>query len=191
MRIITYILLSSCLLAACKDDAKVSRHTAEEFFDLEAFVREETNRFQQSNCRIYKEASVNGETDQGSQTTTDWDKELRILANMSIRKSAWYDYFSIDTVRDDGNDLVTVRYTTESSKIPVKLLELSYAPNDFKQPLHIHVERQNQNLIFRSSQSLYYTAGAALKAEGSQKMLWFDEQNFSITTLYNCTNEPD
>lgn len=196
MRYLHTILLISLCFTACKDDSKVGKHTEKEFFDLKAFIEQEVKKFEQSACRVYKEGEANGESEQHSVDIQkfDWDKELKIVADMDIRKTAWYDYFSIDTITEalEGNDSVNViRYSTNSSKIPVKSLKISFLKGDFSTPFYIEAERETRNRIFHTQQKIYYVSGTALRAEGYQKILWLKEKNFSITTTYNCNDESD
>lgn len=188
------ILLTALCFTACKDGSKTSKHSEKDFFDLKAFVEQEVKSFEKKSCNIYKEGEINGESDQQSIDIKDfdWGKELKILADMDVRKSAWYDYFTIDTIIEplEGSDSVSViRYSTKSSKIPVKSLKISFLRDDFSTPFYVEAERKNQNTIFHTQQKIYYVSGTALRAEGYQKILWMKEKNFSITTTYNCKDE--
>ncbi len=194
MRLRYIIILTLLSFISCKDDSKVGKHSEEEFFDLKAFVEQEVIHFKGKSCQIYKEGEINGEHDQQSVDISkfDWTKELKILADMDVRKSAWYDYFTIDTILEplEGSDSVSViRYNTNSSSIPVKSLKVSFLRDDFSTPFYIEAERESRNKIFHTQQKIYYVSGTALRAEGYQKILWMKEKNFSITTTYNCKDE--
>lgn len=193
MRKWSYALLLTMLFSSCKNETKIGKFSEKDFFDLNAFVDEEINLFKSKNCSVYKEGEINLEDDAINVDVKDfnWDKEFKILSDFNIKKTAWYDYFQIDTIEaslDGMGDVITIRYTTESTNIPIKSLKISYLPTDFQQPVLIEGERKVKNWIFHTEQKIYYT-GSAMRVEGYQKILWLEEKNFNITTIYNCHNE--
>ena len=188
------IILICCSLAifSCKEEDKSINNSMENIFDMKTFVNQEIANYEKSTCSIYKEGEVNGESEQKSIPSKDfkWDKELKVLSNMDIRKSSWIDYIIIDTVFNEGNDSsYTVRYQTISPKIPIKRLEVSYLRSNPKKPIMIEAERSIDNWVFHSQQKIYYNCGTGLRAEGFQKVLWLKQKEFNITTIYNCKNE--
>ena len=117
----------------------------ENIFDMKTFVNQEIANYEKSTCSIYKEGEVNGESEQKSIPSKDfkWDKELKVLSNMDIRKSSWIDYIIIDTVFNEGNDSsYTVRYQTISPKIPIKRLEVCIDCSNNSTPNKIDMSSQ-------------------------------------------------
>lgn len=193
MRKILYISSILIFLGACQKEVRVGTHKESDFFDLTSFVHQEKERLQQGSCSIYKEASIELEDDAVNVDIENfnWDKEFNVLSDFNIRKSAWYDYFSIDTIQEEiegMGEVMSIHYVTNSSKIPIKTLKISFLPDNLQQPVLIEGERKVKTWIFHTEQKVYYT-GSALRIEGYQKVLWFQEKNFNITTIYNCHNE--
>ncbi|HUH73766.1 MAG TPA: hypothetical protein VLZ75_05105 [Chitinophagales bacterium] len=186
------LLLSALAIFSCNENESSIDNTMESIFDLKSFVHQEIETYKNSSCSIYKEGEVNGISEQKSISSEDfkWDKELRVLSNMDIRKSSWVDYIIIDTLFNEENGpAFTVRYQTINKKIPIKRLEVSYFEEEPSVPFMIEAERSIDNWIFKSKQKIYYTCGIGLRAEGFQKVLWLEKKEFNITTLYNCKNE--
>ncbi|MCO5230837.1 MAG: hypothetical protein M9958_06740 [Chitinophagales bacterium] len=188
-----YLFILFLIFVSCNKDTKV-RQDNKTFFDLKSFVNQEVERLKKSDCNIYKEGEVQQESDQASipSNEVNWDRELEILDNMDINKSSWIDYFKVDTSEIEHEQYGRVRqinYTTTSSKIPVKRLTLLFSLEDNNRPSWIEAEREVKNWIFHTKQKIYYSTGIGLRAEGYQKILWWKEKTFNITTIYNCKHE--
>lgn len=190
MKNLLIIIFCSFALFSC-NESTIDNSTVD-IFDLKSFVNQEIATYQNSSCNIYKEGEINGESEQKSIPAEgfNWDKELRVLKNMDIRKSSWVDYIIIDTLySEEDESAYTVRYQTISNKIPIKKLEVSYLRSAPEEPIMIEAERSINNWVFKSQQKIYYNCGVGLRAEGFQKILWLKKKEFNITTIYNCKNE--
>lgn len=193
MRKYSYIFIILLIVSACKREEKIGHHKEADFFDLRAYVAQEVQRYQQSDCTVYKEGQIDVEDDavQFDIDSLNIQKEFKILEDFQIKKSAWFDYFSIDTIQENIEGLgevSTIWYQTHSSNIPIKSLKVSFPKDNFQKVIMIEGDRKVKNWIFHTEQKVYYT-GSALRVEGYQKVLWFTATNFNITTIYNCQNE--
>lgn len=189
-----FFLIALCCFTifSCQEKEGSDNERMSHIFDVPAFVEQEIETYKNSDCSIYKEGEVNGVSEQKSIPIEnfDWDKEFKILSNMNLRKISWVDDIQTDTILDAENeDVIIVRYQTNSSKIPIKKLLISYLKSEPNVPIFIEAERSINNWIFNSQQKIYYHCGTGMRAEGFQKVLWLKEKEFNITTLYNCKNE--
>ena len=188
-----YLIAIFCLtIFSCKEEDDLDNERMSHIFDVPTFIEQEIETYKNSTCSIYKEGEVNGVTEQKSisMENFDWEKEFKIVSNMNLRKISWVDNIQTDTISDTENEEVfIVRYQTNSSKIPIKKLSISYLKSAPTVPILIEAERSINNWIFNSQQKIYYNCGTGLRAEGFQKVLWLKEKEFNITTIYNCKNE--
>lgn len=189
-----FLIIIAFLLTSCKNESKVGHHFEKDFFDLRSFIDDEIIKFTKKGCTVYKEAQINEEEDDAVQidlSEYDFNKDLKVLKDFHINKTAWYDYFNIDTIIEqiDGiGEVQSILYTTQSQDIPIKSLKVSFPNTSFDRPILIEGERKIKNWMFHTEQKFYYT-GSAFRLEGYQKVLWFEAKNFNITTIYNCNNE--
>lgn len=193
-RLLLLTCIFCCTFQSCREEEDLDLQNENHFFDLSTFVDSEIAYYKSIQCQILKQGEINQESDQKSISSQDfdWDKELKILSNMDIRKSAWVDYFSVDTIvhsiSQTANDY-SIHYETHNPKISVKKLVVHYNDSLYTKPYYIEAERIIKNWIFDSRQIIYYTAGTGMRVEGTQKILWGKEKKFNITTIYNCNHD--
>lgn len=183
-------------LNSCTDSTQKDNSQKQDFFNLKEYVEQEIETLSNKTCSIYKVGHINEESSQGATPTDEvnWGKEFKILSDMDINKSAWKEHFDIDTLEvlsEDFGKVYEISYSTQSDKIPIKKLTITYPIDSFEQPVFLEVERKTQSWIFNSYQKIYYNPQVALHAEGSLKALWLKERTFSITSILKCYNEYD
>lgn len=137
----------------------------------------------QQHCSAYKTVIIKDNVESIQQDSIDWKKELRPIAMADINKTAWISYFDVDTI-PVSNGAYIVKYTTQSARIPIKLLEVQF--DSLQQPVKVNIFRSSKNIFFESSQKIEYQPGIGFKAEGTQNVLFLKNQNFNIDSKFIC-----
>lgn len=137
----------------------------------------------QQQCSAYKTVIIKDNVESIQQDSIDWKKELRPIAMADINKTAWISYFDVDTI-PVSNGAYIVKYTTQSARIPIKLLEVQF--DSLQQPIKVNIFRSSKNIFFESSQKIEYQPGIGFKAEGTQNVLFLKNQNFNIDSKFIC-----
>ncbi|HZH68028.1 MAG TPA: hypothetical protein VFD65_02405 [Chitinophagales bacterium] len=188
------VFLSSILFYGCDNKRNVPVTSGQDIFDLVKFTQGEIKQYENRECNIYKEGTINHESGQNTLSANefDWEREFKVLTDMNINKSSWVDDFNVDTIHtnsEDFGDISIVSYLNKNEKTPIKKLEITFPYDNYKYPLFITAERHTKNWIFSSEQTVRYSVGNALQAEGKLKTLWLKEKEFIITSIYKCRDE--
>jgi hypothetical protein len=186
MRIL--LLLIPFLMIGCKSDVIRSNEEQAQidgpttFFSLTKLVQQEAKKMNQQHCSAYKIVLIKDTKESKQQTKIDWNKELRPISMADINKTAWETSFKVDTILNTTG--YTVKYSTASAKIPIKLLVVQF--DSLQNPTKIIVERTSKNLFFESSQHIEYQPGIGFKADGNQKVIGLNNEHFNIESKFTC-----
>ncbi|MFA6276342.1 MAG: hypothetical protein WC622_06310 [Pedobacter sp.] len=167
------LIFAYCVLfcSACtlKEQDKISAKT---YFDMESYFKQEATRLTKANQAIDKTVFVNGKAEEKKLLIKNWEKEFRSFIDADINKASWRGSFKLTKT-----DSITT-YTSNSEKIPVKKLEITYKGNKL---MAIKVFVTNTNDLYTSQDSLSYYPDSLYQIKKTQHIKLMDEKKYQIT----------
>ena len=160
------LALTSCTL---KEQEKANTKT---YFDLPNYFKQEANRLAKARPMINKTIEVNGKSETREVKIDNWEKEFDLFVQADINKASWRGSFT-PTV---ANNLQV--YTSQSNKIPVKRLEVSYTGNKVAS---IKVFVTNTNDLYTSNDSLSYYPDSLYRIKKVQHIKLMSEKKYEVT----------
>jgi hypothetical protein len=151
-------------------------------FDASAFVEKQLTSLQRDLPVIHKSIEYNSQKDQLTYTpdSTFWRKELQILADLNINKPTFKELFTVDTVLQEGRQIITYTASTENSE--VQNMHLSYMNNALTL---IEIDTKTEKNLFNNNRKLTYSIKAdklaAYSIKGSKKVVLTDEVPYHIS----------
>jgi hypothetical protein len=159
---ILLILIACVSLASCSSDNKNAESPPKNFFDLKGYVADYVIQMEAINPKVKK--IVNKDNSESQTITLDsvnWAKELALLTESDINKSAYKDKFKVDSLTD------CLRYTALDSSLNTRLLKVCFVDDSVKQ---IYVERGEKNILYKSGQVLNFYPSGKYSVEAKQKI---------------------
>ncbi|MEE1943497.1 hypothetical protein VRU48_00160 [Pedobacter sp. KR3-3] len=162
-------------LASCTLKEQENKN-AKTYFDLESYFKKEALRLQKANPVVNKTVMVNGKSETHKVKIADWEKEFDLFIQADINKAAWRGAFSANT----ANGMST--YTSQSAKVPVKKLEVSFKGNKVSA---IRILVSNTNDLYKSNDSLSYYPDSLYQIKKVQQIRLRAEKKYEITGKFN------
>jgi hypothetical protein len=158
-----------CSACTLKEQDKIAVKT---YFDMESYFKQEAARLTKANQAIDKTVLVNGKTEEKKLLIKNWEKEFSSFIDADINKASWRGSFKLTKT-----DSLTT-YTSNSEKIPVKKLEITYKDNKV---MAIKVFVTNTNDLYTSQDSLSYYPDSLYQIKKTQHIKLMDEKKYQIT----------
>lgn len=158
-----------CSACTLKEQDKIATKS---YFDLESYFKQEATRLTKANQLIDKTVLVNGKAEEKNLLIKDWEKEFSSFIDADINKASWRGSFKLAKT-----DSLTT-YTSNSDKIPVKKLEITYKDNKV---MAIKVFVTNTNNLYTSQDSLSYYPDSLYQIKKTQHIKLMDEKKYQIT----------
>lgn len=177
IRLYTLLALLAFAFEGCSD--KTAENISGKYFSVSTFIKDQEQVLANSKSGLKKISSYDSKTDSSQVSNPDWVKELSLFAAADINKPAWSNSFTIDTLQMDS--LTIVKYSSNSNKVSIKLMEIGYSRMD---PINIHILKVADNFVYTNYQELWYNAGKGYKITGKQKVLWFFETDYAVNALF-------
>ncbi len=162
-------------LASCTLKEQENKN-AKSYFDLEGYFKKEAARLQKANPAINKTVMVGGKSETHQINIANWEKEFDLFIQADINKAAWRGAFNANGT--NGNRI----YTSQSAKVPVKKLEVSFKHNKVSA---IRIFVSNTNDLYTSSDSLSYYPDSLYQIKKTQKIRLSADKKYEITGKFN------
>lgn len=159
------VIWSSCTL---KEQEKVNAKT---YFDLQGYFKGEASRLAKNNPTINKTVIVNGKSETHQASIPNWEQEFDLFTQADINKASWRGSFATTATEN----LKT--YSSQSEKIPIKKLEVSYKDNKVS---GVRIFVTNTNDLYTSTDSLSYYPDSLYEIKKVQRIKLMKEKKYQI-----------
>lgn len=180
------LLLLTCAVACVPTSATTDAD--KKYFDLIQFTDNQVHELYMQKLQVKKKIFLDGETDQITSDTLNWEKELALFREADINSPSLRDSYEID--EDKLNHTIT--YTAKESKLKVKEIKLVFDEQSQMNKVSI-----KQVKIFFSEDNQLYEIQRDLSMElknnllsaysikGFQKVILKDSLIYEITATLN------
>jgi len=169
MRFSTLLLIF--FLGACNTAPKNNAVTTRQYFDLKGYVSAAAQRLNQLNPQIDKTVTINQSAEHKKLKITDWQKELSVITDADINKSAWKGLFSI---RKNQN---SISYISDNDKVPVKSLTVKYKNG---KPEGVEILMETTNLLYTSRDILTFYPDSIYQVRKTQKIKLLNKKEYQV-----------
>ncbi len=183
------LLLLSCAVACVPTSATTDAD--KKYFDLVQFTDNQVHELYMQKPQVKKKIFLDGQTDQITSDTLNWEKELALFREADINSPSLRDSYEIseDKIRH------TLTYTAKESKLKVKEIKLV-----FDEQSHTNSVSVRQVKIFFSEDNQLYEIQRDLSMElknnllsaysikGFQKVILKDSLIYEISATLNQPN---
>jgi len=146
------------------------------YFDLDGYFKKEARRLTKTNQSIEKTVIVNGKAESKNVKIDNWEQEFNSFIAADINKASWKSAFKVEKT----NEFET--YTSNSEKIPVKKLIISFSD---EKVVAIKIFIVNTNDLYVSNDSLSYYPDSLYQLKKTQKIKLMDGKKYQVTGKFN------
>ena len=150
------------------------------FFDLKAFVKEETAALAEQNG-FEKTVYLNGKEETQSLETLDFSRELEVFEESDINKKSWLDKYSIDSLINASGQLEGLSYQAQDEKLRTRQIDIAFKDGEVKK-LDIH--NRTESLVFENEQWLKFEADRGYRIETMQKRVFADQRDLLVEVKF-------
>jgi hypothetical protein len=168
-----------------------TKQADKKYFDLIQFTDNQVHELYRQKLQVKKKIFLDGQTDQITSDTLNWEKELALFREADINSPSLRDSYDIleDKIRH------TITYTAKESKLKVKEIKLV-----FDEQNQVDVVNVKQVKIFFSEDNQLYEVQrdlsmelknnllAAYSIKGFQKVILKDSLVYEISATVNQPN---
>ncbi len=160
---------SLCLIAwSCAGGGESEPERPESpFFDLQEYFEEEVERLQDRQPGVAKTVTFGGKTEEQRFDSLDFREELKVFLDADINRVAWWDRYSIDSVRTSGA-LTSIRYEALDPDLKIRSIVLDFAADSLSK---VAINLFSDSPASRFSQELIYRPGDGYRIETQQKVV--------------------
>jgi hypothetical protein len=168
MRLSTLLLIF--LLGAC-NTAPGNKVVSRQYFDLKGYVSAAAQRLNQLNPQVDKTVTINQSAEHKKLKVTDWQKELSVITDADINKSAWQGLFRVSRKQN------SISYISDNEKVPVKSLTVSYKDG---KPVGIDILMETTNLLYTSRDILTFYPDSIYQVRKTQKIKLLNKKEYQV-----------
>ena len=172
---ISYFLLLSCLIFACKPAAEES--TKPVFYPWEKYLTAQIDSLSKHPQTVHKTILLDGKKEEKQLATIDWKQEWAMFLHADLNKPAAAS--SYDNLSEDG----FVWYSLKSNEnLAVKKLYIQLDALD--RPAKVEIEIEEKNFLFETHKKLNmnFVDGRVqtYSIDGSQQMRWMSPTHYQL-----------
>ena len=146
------------------------------YWSSNIYFSELVEKLNKSNSEATKVACLELRCDTIKSSEQKWESVLSPFIEHDISKSAWSGLFEVDTSEKAGQ--IIVNYVSNSDKIPVKNVELSFSAEGELQAYTS--SRREKNPVYASSQKLSYERNRELEIQGYMQVIGGDTTKYHV-----------
>lgn len=176
----TILVLTSCLLlAACSPAPQpdASKMTAKPFFDLKGYFGQQMTDLARKNPSVVKRLRIGEKTEEITPDSIDFKQELKVFADADLNRPAWFDKYTVDSIRNDAGELTHIAYKALATDLKVQQLEIDFAAGTASR---IHIVSQLKTAVADSKQDLTYEPSVGYKVVDEQKITMAEPKIYSV-----------
>ena len=157
------ITFSSCIPTETNTNKKQIN-----FFDTDAFLKQEEIRLRATPHKVSAQISVNGTVEQKILDSLNYTDAFALFFQSSINKTAWKEKYIIDSVIENGN-LKKIVYTARNENLKTRRLQVDF--NNKQSPENLVFDFKNTSILGDITQKLEYNAKQGIKIFNKQEIL--------------------
>ena len=138
------------------------------FFDTDAFLKQEEIRLRATPHKVSAQISVNGTVEQKILDSLNYTDAFALFFQSSINKTAWKEKYIIDSVIENGN-LKKIVYTARNENLKTRRLQVDF--NNKQSPENLVFDFKNTSILGDITQKLEYNAKQGIKIFNKQEIL--------------------
>lgn len=149
-----------------------NQNDALKYFDLKGYFQSEAARLSNIQPLVTKIVAVNDAAELKKVRIADWSKELSIFSDADINRNAWKGLF----IATRSGEQET--YTSNHDKVPVKEVLVTKKNGKVN---YIRILVSNKNLLYSSSDTLYYYPDSLYQIKKKQHIKLLSEKRYVIS----------
>ncbi|HMO39291.1 MAG TPA: hypothetical protein PKC76_09035 [Saprospiraceae bacterium] len=158
------VLLGSWTSGCSSSDPTTQNTAAPAFFDLKQYFQAEIKRLEAAKLTIVKKVAVNDQTEEKTNLSPDFSKELDAFIQADINRKDWLDRYQIDSTRQNGQ-LTALRYQALDDRLRTRQLDIAFEKGEVQS---IRILRSNSSMVVRSDQELIYQPSQGYRISSRQ-----------------------
>ncbi len=179
---VVHLVFSIALLAfaGCSDtpvDVKLSEQL---YFDLKGYFDSEVQRLAKFQ-KVKKTATVDGQQEERTIDSLNFEEELKIFSNADINRAAWSDKYEIDSVFNQQQQLVQLNYTSKDEDLRTKKISIDFEANAVSK---VFIENSTSSAVADTKQLLTYEPEVGYTIESHQKVSFTDDNTFLVEVRF-------
>ncbi len=170
-------IISTCQL----EDGATNKIKSSVFFDLKDFFKQEAKRLAEVK-QIQKKVIINGQVEEQTIDSPDWEKAFRIFTQSDINKTSWFDKYQVDTSYHSDQSIASIAYRALDKSLKTRELDVQFSK---QQAQKIYILNEVNNPILRTQQQLTYEREKGYHVRSWQKQALAEERNLEIEVRFN------
>lgn len=167
------VITMAALVFACSEQTAQVEHFASKQLDIPAFFTTEIARLSAEKPEVIKTVKKDSIVETKDIKIDNWENELASFLTVDINKPAYAGYLKKDSVDR------RVTYHSTNPKLDLKLVEITY--NDKGQPITFRIDRNIDNLLYDTEETLHYQKDVGYQLEKRQHVLLLGDKYYHIS----------
>ncbi len=168
--------------AACNQPSdQETRNAPKPYFDLNGYFEDQIRTLRAQSPEITKRIEIDGEVEEKTLRSVDFQKELKIFQRFDINKPAWLDQYAIDSTLT-GGALTGLRYTAKKDDLKTREIDIEFEGASVSM---IKIFNQVNTPSLDLSQELQYIPGKTYRIDNRQKLAFSKEKRILITASFD------
>lgn len=173
----------TALFLSCTSGPQDRKVTRETYFDIPAYFQGEIARLTQEKPVVNKTVVKDSLSEAKEIQVADWENELSSFASIDLNKPAYAGILKKDSTANK------VRITSSDPKIDITAVEIEYG--DSGEPVAFHIQRNIQNSLYETHETLYYARNKKYSLEKHQSVLILGDKYYHIKGLFKNQTAPE
>lgn len=183
VRLVKVLMFSVLIFSACSNNGSnqeqingSSGSTTPKYFDLDQFFKEEIARLETSETLVRKTVVSEDKPEEKVLEIKDWNREFALFIQSDINKSAWAGSYRVDSSQHK------ILYTSIDPALRTKQIRIEKDISG--RVIAIGIENGQSNMLYQTSENLYYYPDSLYHIERSQRIRIVGENLYKITGIF-------
>ncbi|HLT88364.1 MAG TPA: hypothetical protein VKZ57_12295 [Sphingobacterium sp.] len=172
----------TALFLSCTSSPKDGKITRETYFDIPGYFKAEIARLTQEKPLVGKTVVKDSLSETKEIQIADWENELSSFASIDLNKPAYAGILKKDSTANK------VKITSSDPKIDIAAVEIEYGENG--DPIAFHIQRNIQNSLYETHETLHYTKHTGYSLEKHQSVLVLGDKYYHIEGVFKHQTGP-
>ena len=176
-------LAVTALFLSCTSSPKDRKVTRETYFDIPTYFKAEIARLAQEKPVVDKTVVKDSLSEAKEIQIADWENELSSFASIDLNKPAYAGILKKDSIANK------VKITSSDPKIDIAAVEIEYEDNG--EPVAFRIQRNIQNSLYETHETLYYAKNKEYSLEKHQSVLILGDKYYHIEGVFKNQTAPE
>ncbi|PRD48591.1 hypothetical protein [Sphingobacterium haloxyli] len=177
---ITAVVVSA-LYISCNSSPKDKKITRETYFDIPGYFKTEIAQLTQEKPFLEKTVVKDSLSETKEIQITDWANELSSFASIDLNKPAYAGMLKKDSTAN------SVKIISSDPKVDIVFVEIIYGDNG--EPATFRIQRNIQNSLYDTRETLHYTKNKGYSLEKHQSVLILGDKYYYIEGIFKHQTE--